>query len=136
MRFLLLPLQDTLRRAISALRAAVRRGAWFGAALLIASLACLFLLAAAFFGLRAWLGPGLAALILGVALLALAAGAMLVGRSIAPRSLEPSPIASPLLTPRSATPPRSADMATLTVFTTAFLLGRFLTERLGRSGNS
>jgi hypothetical protein len=87
-----------------------------------------FLLVAAFLGLRTLLGAGLAALILGLSLLALAAGVLLVGRGAAP-SL-PAP---PLWTAPPVAAPRPADLATMTVFTTAFMLGRRLAERPRRS---
>jgi hypothetical protein len=128
MNGLLQPAQDLARGAICAMHAALRRGARVGLALLIALPGAAFLLVAAFLGLRTLLGAGLAALILGLSLLAVAAGVLLVGRGAVP-SL-PAP---PLWTAPPVAAPRPADLATMTVFTTAFMLGRRLAERPRRS---
>jgi peptidoglycan/LPS O-acetylase OafA/YrhL len=128
---LLQPVQDFARGAVGAARVALRRGAWQGAALFIALVGAGFLLAAAFIGLRDWLGPTMAALTLGGALLVLATAVLLVGRRVVP-SVPAPPVWTPLPVPQ----PRPSDVATMTVFTTAFMLGRRLAERRGRSGNS
>jgi hypothetical protein len=126
MNALLQPVQDLARGALDAMRAALRRGALVGAALLIATLGAAFLVFAGYIGLRFLIGPGLAALSIGAAFLALAAGVLLMARSAVP----PDTSAPPLPIPPPTMPPRPADAATVAVFTVAFLLGRRLAAHL------
>lgn len=138
MSILLQPLQDLARGASCAVRAALWRAALIGAALLIASVGAGFLMFAAYLGLRHLTGPLPTALIMGAALLAVAAGILLWAQS-AKRTAWPLAKVNPQapLTPR---PPRPADAATMAVFMAAFLLGRSLAadraSRRGRSGSS
>ncbi len=125
------PMQDFAHEAVCALRAALRRGALVGMALLIATLGAAFLVFAAYIGLRFLLGPGLAALVLGLALLALAAGVLFVARPSGRNIAAPPPTTHP-----PTTPPRPADAATMAVFTAAFVLGRRLADRLNSSTKS
>ncbi len=136
---LLQPLQDLVREfargAADAVRAALRRVALIGVALLIAMPGVAFLIFAAFLGLRDLFGPGLAALTMGAALLALAAGVLL----IATRTALPAPPSAPAPQPTAPDPtpsPGPADAATMAVFTAAFLLGRHLADRRGPTDNS
>jgi hypothetical protein len=134
----LLPIQQLARAASCAVRAALRRSAMVGAALLIATLGAAFLVLAAYTGLRTLLGPGLAALTMGMALLALAAGLMLFARNRA-RTIPPSAMAPPPSF-EQAPPPPPEDTPTVAVFVAAFLLGRQLADRLAdrrdRSGKT
>lgn len=138
MAALLQPLQDAVRGAACALRAALRRGAVIAAALLIASLGAAFVVFACYIGLRVLIGPGFAALALGAVLLAIAAGILLLAQSAKP-PLRPVAPAAPTAPP-AAMPSRPADALTTAVFTVAFLLGRqladHLAQRRGRSGTS
>ena len=127
------PVQDLASGAVCAVRAALRQGALVGAALLVATLGAAFLLSAGFLGLRYLLGPGLAALTMGAALLATAAGLLLMARNVG-RAVQPIAPANPETTP-PVTPAQPADAATLAVFTAAFLLGRRLADRWGSSSN-
>jgi fatty acid desaturase len=122
------PVQDLMRGATSALRDALRRAVLATFAGLIAAVGGAFLLWAAFIGLRMLMGPGLAALVIGLALLALAAG--LLALRVQPKSVTPSPLPPKTDSP-SAPPDRSADAATAAVFTAAFLLGRRLADWRG-----
>lgn len=119
------PVQDLMRGATSALRDALRRAVLSAVAGLIAAVGGAFLLGAAFMGLRMLMGPGLAALVIGLALLAVAAG--LLALFAQPKTVTPSPLPPKTDSP-SAPPDRSADAATAAVFTAAFLLGRRLAD--------
>ncbi|OYU77433.1 MAG: hypothetical protein CFE32_05640 [Alphaproteobacteria bacterium PA3] len=117
----------------AALHAALRRALLAAAAALAGTLAAGFLVFAGFLGLQFLMGPGLAALTMGMALLALAAGLLLVARQKQPPSLgqaatpaAPSPSPSPY---QCSATPRPTEAAGLVVFTAAFLLGRRLADR-------
>jgi hypothetical protein len=106
-----------------------------GAALLIAIMGAGFLILAAYLGLRFLLGPGLAALVLGAALLAVSAGMFLTVRAKV-QIAGPQPLADPPQRQPITAPPASEDAATLAVFTIAFLLGRRLADRWGQDRES
>jgi hypothetical protein len=134
MSALLQPVQDLARGAAFAMRATLRRSALVCAALLVASLGAAFLIVAGYIGLRFLVGPGLAALIMGGALLALAAGLLFLAQSAKQITL-PGTVANPK-GPSATTPPQPGEAATMAVFTAAFLLGRQLADSCSRSRNS
>ena len=103
-------------------KGAVRRAALSAVAGVIAAIGCGFLLFAAFAALRLLVGPELAALGIGIVLLALAA---LLLRLVRGHSAEPLPVA--VVAPKVAAPP--ADPITMAIFTVAFVLGRRLADR-------
>jgi hypothetical protein len=127
---LIQPLQLLARGAGDATRAALQRAALIGAALLIAASGAGFLTLAAYLGLRLLLGPVLAALAVGVALLAMSAGVLFTVRAKAPRTGQ-----TPLADPRQEQP-TTADAATMAVFMAAFLVGRRLADRWDQSRES
>jgi hypothetical protein len=132
-----LPIQLLAREAGDVARAALRRAALAGAALLIAALGAGFLILAADLGLHL-LGPVLAALALGTVLLAVSAGLVLALRARSARS-RPMSHADPRQR-QSATappaPPAPADAATMAVFTMAFPIGRRLAGRWSQARES
>jgi hypothetical protein len=132
---LIQPLQLLARGTCDAARTALRRAVLIGAALLIAIMGAGFLILAAYLGLRFLLGPGLAALVLGVALLAVSAGLFLTVRAKV-QIAGPQPLADPPQRQPITAPPASEDAATLAVFTMAFLLGRRLADRWGQDRES
>lgn len=118
-----LPLMNALASGFGRkAKGAVRRAALTAAAGVMGAVGCGFLLFAAFAALRLLVGPELAALGIGIVLLALAALLLRLARG---HSAEPQPVA--VVTPKAATPP--ADPITLAVFTVAFVLGRRLADR-------
>lgn len=131
---LLQPVQDLRSEAICAVRAALLRGALVGAALLVATLGAAFLVFSGYVGLRLVVGPGLAALILGLVLLTTAAGLLLVARK-ANRTIQPVATSPPPGTEKAEHPAGPADITTIAIFTSAFVLGRQLADRRRRSGN-
>lgn len=133
MNRLLPPFQDLARGAACAVRAALRRAALTGAALLIGALGAAFGVLAVFLGLSLVMGSALAALTMGAALLATAAVLGLIARE-AGRTTHP--VTPPPQANRDTSPPTAANTATIAVFTAAFLLGRRLTNRRGSSNNS
>lgn len=138
MNNLLQPFQDLARGAACSMRAALRRGALIGAALLIATLGASFLVFAGFLWLRFLFGPGVAALILGTALLGIATGVLLLAGN-AERIVPPIDDADQQATPQTlvqVTSFQPADTATMAVFTAAFLLGRHLARQHDPSNNS
>lgn len=110
-------------------RALLWRGAYLAAAGLIGAAGCGFVVFAGYATLRQSLGPELAALLTGIALLGLAAALVRfsgIGRSVP--QIEP-PADLPPVAPLTAPPQRTADPATMAVFTAAFVLGRGLANR-------
>lgn len=129
------PFRSLACAARFAARAAARRVALIGAALLVAALGAGFLLLAGFLGLGLLFGPGVAALVMGAALLGAAAGLFLMARG--PDQPPPPQVTSrPDPARKSPVPPEAADAATMAVFTAAFLLGRYLAGRSDTSRNS
>ena len=129
---LIQPFKLLAREAGDAARAVLLRGALIAIAGLTAVLGIGFLLFAAYVGLRDLLGPGLAALVMGAALLVLAATLILINRKSGQR-IKPIVPAGPL---QEQPPHPATDAATTTVFVAAFLLGRQLSDRWGQSRNS
>lgn len=127
---LIQPLQFLARGAGDAARAALWRAAMIGFALLIAASGAGFLILAAYLALRRPLGPELAALALGVALLAVSAGLFLSVRAKVPRTGQ-----TPLAEPRK-NQATTEDAATMAVFMVAFLIGRRLADRWDKSRES
>lgn len=132
---LIQPLQVLAREAGDATRAALRRTALIGVALLIATMGAGFVVLAAYLGLRLVLGPVLAALFLGVALLAVSAGLFLTVQAKAPKA-KPKSFADPRQRQPITVPPAPADATTMAVFTVAFLIGRRLADRWGQARES
>ncbi len=114
--------QALLRGLGQGARAAGRHAALVAAAVVTGAVGCGFLVFAAFAGLRLWLGPELAALGIGIALLALA---WVLFRL--PQDDATGTQAGAMLPPEPSRSP--ADPATLAVFTAAFVLGRRLADR-------
>lgn len=133
MNRLLPPFQDLARGAACAVRAALRRAALAGAAVLIGALGAVFGLLAVFLGLSLVMGAALAALSMGFALLVTSAVLVLIARNM---GHAPHPVTSPPRANRDAAQPTLDNTATIAVFTAAFLLGRRLTNRRGPSKNS
>lgn len=129
------PIQLLAREAREATRAALQRAVLIGVALLIAIMGAGFLILAAYLGLRFLLGPGLAALVLGVALLAVSTGLFLAVRAKA-QIAGPKPLADPPQRQPITAPPAPADAATLAVFTMAFHIGRRLADRWSQARES
>jgi hypothetical protein len=118
-----LPLFDNLMQELSrGARATVQRGALMAAVGAIGAVGCGFVIFSAFASLRLLVGPELAALGVGMTLLALAA--VLAGLALgAGAGTQPD---AALLPPA---PLPAADPATVAVFTAAFVLGRRLADR-------
>jgi hypothetical protein len=127
--------QVLAREAGDATRAVVRRTALIGVALLIATMGAGLLVLAAYIALRVPFGPGLAALALGLALLAVSVGLFLTVRAKAPKA-KPKSFADPRQTQQITAPATLADAATLAVFTMAFLIGRRLADRWSQARES
>ncbi len=126
------PLQALARKAACALRMALRRAALTAAAMGIATLGAAFVVYAGFLGLAVLMGPGFAALSMGLAFLATAACLLLLARANGhtARFTPPAPDAArhPIGGPQTP-----LNAATVAIFTLAFLLGRRLINRRGPS---
>lgn len=126
-----LPLSGALARGLGhGARAALRHAALMTAAAVMGAVGCGWLMFAVFAALRLWIGPELAALGIGNALLVLAVLLGLFAQGPRVRAANPPDAAAP--PPRLALPPTPIDPATLAVFTAAFVLGRRLANRPGR----
>jgi hypothetical protein len=111
-------IRQILRPVQEAGRSLLIRAAMLSAAGFIGAVGCGFVLLAAYLGLRLLVGSELAALLVGVTLLAVAAGLAALGRGRvkAPEAPIPEP-ASP------------QDPVSMAVFTAAFVLGRYIAGR-------
>ena len=116
-------MQALIGTARQSLRTLLWRGGLLAVATLIGAVAIGFLLLAGFVALRLALGPGVAALVMGAGLLLVAA----VIVAIAARSTPP-PVAAATAAP---VVPKTADAASMAVFTAAFVIGRYLADRRG-----
>jgi hypothetical protein len=120
-----LPLAERLARGLGrGAQAAIRRAGLMAAAGLIGAIGCGFVLFAAFAALRLLVGPELAALGVGVGLMAVAA--ILTRGARGARDAPATAAASPPPGPTAWSPP--TDPTTLAVFTAAFVLGRRLAD--------
>lgn len=115
------PLQALIGTARQTLRTLLWRGALLAVAALIGTVALGFLLYAGFAALWLALGPGVAALVMGTGLLLVAAVVVVIAARFAP---PPEPVAAvpPVV-------PKTADAASMAVFTAAFVIGRYLADR-------
>lgn len=129
------PFKLLAREAGHIARAALRRGALISVAVLIATLGLGFLLFATFVGLRDLLGPGIAALVMGAALLVFAVTLVLIARGPGPGIKTSVPAHTPQGYPITQTS-TATDAATTAVFVAAFLLGRQLSDNWSHSRNS
>lgn len=116
-------LQDLIGTARQSLRTLLWRGALLAVASLIGAVALGFLLFAGFVALRLALGPGVAALVMGAGLLLVAAVIVAVAARSTPPPV-PAAAAAPVV-------PKTADAASMAVFTAAFVIGRYLADRRG-----
>ena len=104
------------------------RGLMAAVSMLLATAGAGFLLFAGYVALRQPLGPALAAVVMAAGLL-LAAAVLLVIAGRSNRTGLPEPAAAPPLTAAPPVAVSSADAAGRAAFTTAFVVGRYLTDR-------
>lgn len=125
----LFPSVGALKRALGdTARSMLLRGALMSAAGLIGVAGCGFVVFAGFAALRLVLGPELSALLVGTAMLALAAVLARFSLAAGHTLKVKKPVDLPPLKPSPA-PLQSTEPTTLAVFTAAFVLGRRLADR-------
>jgi hypothetical protein len=129
------PFRLLARGAGDAARSTLRHGALVGFALIIAALGLGFVSLAAYVGLRFLIGPGFAALTIGLALLATAGALLVLSHRKRPELPSPPPFGSGLDDAAKATQ-APAEAAAMAVFTAAFVVGRTLADHYGPARNS
>jgi multisubunit Na+/H+ antiporter MnhC subunit len=129
MSTLLQPFHMLARAVGDAARAALWRSALIGAAMLLATIGAGFLLIAGYLGLRLVLDPAPAALVMGLALMIVAAVLVMVSKARSKKSKKPSGPADVTLGLPASLHAQPRDLVAMAIFTAAFLFGRRMAGR-------